>query len=352
MIKHFYTGSYSVKDEKGIRLFALDTETGALTEKSGFCGVENPSYIILDKAKKHLYALSELSDNTGALYAFDIAASGDLTPVNCVPTSGGQVCYLTLSPDEKYLACAGYQTGTVDMYALNPDGSIGNKVFADKHTGKGKVEGRQDEPHAHHVFFPRGQSHNFYICDLGTDKVYHYELEEDGGVILYPLIDIPAGDGPRHIIQSPTDENIIYLVCEISFTLHTLRLCGEGAKIISTVSTLPNGLYAFGGAGAIRLSDDGKYLYVSNRVIEPDAGHNSVVRFEIDQNTLLPTNPVFTKTGVKMPRDINIFGDIAVIGSQTEHKLLTRRIKKDGVIAEENLCELDVKAPSCITNLI
>ncbi|MDD6266011.1 MAG: beta-propeller fold lactonase family protein [Clostridia bacterium] len=345
MKKYFYTGSYSSSEENAINLISLDMKSGRMQKEKGFSQIENPSYLAINKQNDRLYALSEC-DGYGEITAYNINSEGELTKINSVKTKGGQLCHITLNPSETLICVAGYESGTVDIFFLDETRGIGEKFFSDVHFGNGKIEGRQDCPHCHFVFFPKNRDNTFYVTDLGTDELYRYEIDKDI-VRIKSKLKIPDADGPRHIVQSGVNEDIIYLVCEISFKIHTIRMHEDGDEIIDTVSTVEDGAEYYGGAGAIRISKDNKYLYVSNRVITPDSGLDSIARFSFDEN-LLPVNKKITKSGHHMPRDFYIFDDILVSASQTDDKLVSYGLNADNGEIKNKLSEIKLKHPVCI----
>ena len=66
----------------------------------------------------------------------------------------------------KILFVANYGNGTVASFALNPDGSIGQKTGFDQHTGKGPNAERQEGPHAHAVVLSP-DNRFLFVPDLG-----------------------------------------------------------------------------------------------------------------------------------------------------------------------------------------
>ena len=106
--------------------------------------------------------------------------------------------------------------------------------------------------------------------------------------------------GPRHIRFSP-DGQYAYLLGELSSLLSVLKYNSEDGSFehVQTAPTIPSDWTAHNGAAAIRISKDGRFIYVSNR------GNNSVAVFkttnlgsEIERIQLISTEGEF-------PRDMN-----------------------------------------------
>ncbi len=92
-----YVGTYtgepgSGSNGEGIYRFAMNAETGALTERTLAAKSNNPSWIAIHPSKRYLYAVNEVSDfhgNSGSVSAFAIEReSGDLTALNVVSSEG------------------------------------------------------------------------------------------------------------------------------------------------------------------------------------------------------------------------------------------------------------------------
>ena len=83
----------------GIATFRFDEESGRMTFSSSYDGIDNPSFIALDAAGRHLYACTEWAGrNEGLVAALDIdPEDGSLSYINMQPTLGSIACHV--SPD-------------------------------------------------------------------------------------------------------------------------------------------------------------------------------------------------------------------------------------------------------------
>src|SRR5262245_34992004 len=82
-----YFGTYTDGKSKGIYLYELNTETGAMTSKGLVAEAVNPSFVAIHPNRKFLYAVSEVADTggkkTGAVAAFAIdGETGNLKELN------------------------------------------------------------------------------------------------------------------------------------------------------------------------------------------------------------------------------------------------------------------------------
>src|ERR1700730_11593518 len=115
-----YTGGYNAR---GISVFHIDTTTNALTLVSIVAPVSSPSFIVLDAAKKFLYSGNE--SGAGSASAFSVnSQTGALQFLNSVGASG-QPAHVIIHPNGKFLLTANYTGGTVAVFPIMGDGSLG-----------------------------------------------------------------------------------------------------------------------------------------------------------------------------------------------------------------------------------
>lgn len=286
---HFFAIS-SDGESGGIYDVTLDTETGAMTS-SLRTRCPHLNYLIHDPARKMFYgSISRFAaDGTGGLAVFD----ADCKLLRSVPTDGKNTCHLTLSPDGKFLYTAQYGDGSISEFPLDDAGEPGApRIFRQR--GKGDAPDRQSEPHAHFAgFSPEGD--RLLTVDLGLDSVFIYPWQEGAGITGEPAaVQVPAGDGPRHLIFSAAGDRF-FTANELGSTASTFAWQDGGAELLETVTTLVQTPVMQSWPGAIRLSPDGKYLLISNR------GDDSIAAFEVmsDGLKLIRT----TGCGGHWPRD-------------------------------------------------
>ncbi|MBV8627812.1 MAG: lactonase family protein [Paraburkholderia sp.] len=352
MIVGTYTGGRS----EGIYVYRFDTKTGEATPVSSTKTV-NPSYLVVSADRRHVYAVNELPGDNGpagqrggiSAFSFD-PASGQLTFLNKVSAEGNDPCYLSLSPDGKYLTTANYSVaadpgGSFAVFPLQADGQVGNAVLTVHHEGSGPVKGRQDGAHVHStVFSPDGRY--LFAQDLGTDRLYAYHFTPDGSRAVVGPADtrdtsMPAGSGPRHLVFGP-DGKHAYLTSELTAMISTLRYDdGELTPVQSLPLTEP-GFKGEVGAAAVHLSPDGRFLYATNR---GDA--NEIVIFSID-----PANGHLTLVGRQSslgqaPREFAIdpTGQWLIVGNQnSDTAYVFRRDQQTGLLAPDPK-RIDIGSP-------
>ena len=300
-----YIGTYTAGEGKGILAFDFSEKDGSLTAVPGSpFFLENASYLTASADGRFLYAVIENETYCGrngggvAVFAVD-RPTGSLRLINTQPTAGRAPCHLSADSRNEYLLAANYNEGTLSVFPLAPDGSIRPRSSVETHTGCGADPERQEQAHAHFVrFTPDGR----FVCsvDLGIDAVQFYALDRaNGRLVEQPdrRVDLAPGAGPRHLAIGP--KGFAYIVTELSSQVAVARFTEDDRmEIVDTVSALPAGFAGRSACAAIRLSPDGRFLYVSNR------GHDSIAVFAVDGGTGRLTPVEWVPSGGKFPRDI------------------------------------------------
>ena len=125
-----YVGTYTSGESEGIYVCRMDPGTGALSRSSVTGGIKNPSFLAIAPGGRHLYAVSEIGDvqgpPQGGVSAFAIdARPGGLTLLNHQPSQGNGPCHLSVDATGRYVLVANYQSGSVGMLPIQPDGRLG-----------------------------------------------------------------------------------------------------------------------------------------------------------------------------------------------------------------------------------
>ena len=349
-------GTYTGPKSEGIYVYRFDTKSGDATQVSS-AKTDNPSYVIASRDGRYVYSVNEQPGDNGpaeqrggiSAFSFD-AKSGQLTFLNRVSSDGNDPCYLSISPDGKYLTTANYSVaanpgGSFAVFPLQPDGHVGPSVLTVHHDGGGPVKGRQDNAHVHStVFSPDGKY--LFAQDLGTDKLYSYRYTPDGSRGLFGptekrYTDVKAGSGPRHLVFG-ADGKYAYLTSELSATVTVFAYDDGKLTQLQVVPMSKPGFKGTVGAAAIHLSPDGRFLYASNR---GDA--NEIVIYAVD-----PTNGHIREVGRqsslgKSPREFSIdpTGHWLIVGNQlSDTAYVFRRDPQSGLL-EANPKRIDIGSP-------
>ncbi|AOJ69556.1 3-carboxymuconate cyclase [Burkholderia sp. MSMB617WGS] len=272
-------GTYTGSGSEGIYVYRFDTGSGGMTPVSS-AKAENPSYLVASRDGRHVYAVNELPGDAGpasvrgGVSAFDFdAKTGALTFVNRVSAQGNDPCYLSLSPDGKYLVAANYSVasdpgGSFSVFPVEATGALGAAVLNVHHEGTGPVKGRQDGAHVHStVFSPDGRY--LFVQDLGADKIFSYRYTPDGSRGLIGPTDMrytlaKPGSGPRHLVFS-ANGRFAYVTNELNASVGVYRYDDGRLAHVETVPMTAPGFAGKVGGGALHLSPDGRFLYATNR---------------------------------------------------------------------------------------
>lgn len=266
---YMLVGSYGPADQEGIKVYKFNQAIGEGQYVSGVKGISNPSYQTVSKDGKRVYSVGEDDGGTASAHTltFD-AATGTLTLINSQPTQGAAPCHIALSPEEDYVVTANYNGSNISLFPLDGKGRLkpGQTIGFE---GSGPDKERQAIPHLHFVYFTPD---NRYLLanDLGTDRIHSFPLNTRQKGSNTPLVDrqrasdilLAPGSGPRHAVFS-ADGRFAYLITELSGEVMAFTYDGDSLRLMQTIQA--DTLDARGSAD-IHLSQDGRFLYASNRL--------------------------------------------------------------------------------------
>jgi 6-phosphogluconolactonase len=303
-----YVGTYTRPPSKGIYAYTFHSATGKTTPIGLVAETENPSFLTVHPNQRFLYAVNELSQYegkpTGSVTAFAIdPTSHSLKFLNRVSSGGSGPCHLVVDKTGKWLFVANYNSGSVAVFPIREDGSLGAQSAFFQHAGSSVNKERQTGPHAH-VTALSPDSRFLLVADLGLDEVFSYRVDPAKGGLAPnkpPFVKIAPGSGPRHIAFRP-DAKFVYAINEMLSTITAFRYNGSrgSLKEIQTVSTLPKDFTGNSTTAEISVHPNGKFLYGSNR------GDDSIVVFQIDPGRGTLTFVDRTPTQGKTPRNFAI----------------------------------------------
>lgn len=334
-------GTYTGEGSDGIYSLTFNTETGELTNKTLVATSENPSYLTISKDKKFVYCVNETDSGKVTSFAWD-HADNKLNQLSQQSSLGSSPCYVDVNDDETIVALANYMTGNLVTYHINQEGIMENSPVTYQHKGSGPNAGRQEGPHAHcSVFDP--SNHFLYCVDLGIDQIIKYPVVNNQVKEGTPAITLKGGTGPRHLVFHP-NQKYAYVVSELSSTVISMKIDNDGTfEMINEVSALPEGYTEITYCADIHTSDDGNFLYVSNR------GHNSIAIFSISEDgslTKLATEP----TGGEWPRNFTLSpdGNFLLVANQNTHNVVSFKVDKTTGLLTKTGFEVSVSKPVCL----
>lgn len=280
---------------RGIHLFRVDRESGALAADGIFEMGTSPSCLVVNAAGDRLYSANETDrvgeSGEGSISSFAIdRRSGKLSLLNTVPSGGAGPTYVAIHPSGRFLLVANYFGGSVAVLPILPDGSLGeaSDVKVDEGTiGPTKAANAapgsfafsgHDRTHAHMIEADRSGRFVLHV-DLGLDQILVWKFDADRGLLAPndpPHVALPPGDGPRHFDFHPNGR-WLYSIQEEGSTVVLFDYDGGSGRLSErqTLSTLPPGYAGSNFCSGIHVSADGRFLYAGNRL------HDSIAIFSV-----------------------------------------------------------------------
>jgi 6-phosphogluconolactonase (cycloisomerase 2 family) len=280
---------------RGIHLFRVERETGALTPAGVHEMGTSPSHLAVNAARTRLYSANETDrvgkDKEGTVSAFAIGRDdGKLKLLNTVRSGGAGPTYLSIHPSGRFVLVANYFGGSIAVLPILDDGGLGEATDVKAPTGKVgpttathaakgsfAISGH-DRTHAHMIQAdPAGR---FVLhADLGLDRILVWKFDDSKGTLTAndpPAVALPPGDGPRHFHFHPNGR-WLYSIQEEGSTVVRFDYDATTGRLTSrqTVSTLPAGFAGSNFCSEILVSADGRFVYAGNRL------HDSIAIFSL-----------------------------------------------------------------------
>ncbi|MDA7921899.1 lactonase family protein [Verrucomicrobiales bacterium] len=282
---------------RGIHLFKVDRSTGKMTPAGLHEMGTSPSALAFNADKTILYSANETERigeaEAGSVSAFSIdAGSGALTLINSVSSVGKGPAHLSLHPSGKFVLVANYFGGSVAVLPIKPDGSLGDATDSKQDQGNVGPTKATHAPPGSFAFSGHDQVHAHMIesdpsgrfvlhVDLGQDRIYIWKFDVTKGTLTandQPFVSLPPGDGPRHFHFHPNGK-WLYSLQEEGSTIVLFDYDSGNGHLTErqTISSLPTGYAGSNFCSGIMLSEDGRFVYVGNRL------HDSLGIFSVGE---------------------------------------------------------------------
>lgn len=313
-------GGYTSHDSKGIYTANVEKKEDdiKLVDVKNIVEIDRPTYFQL--VGDLLFTIIQNGDQSGiATYRIK---DGKAKQLDTYFHEGAAPCYISVDSQKHLVFTANYHLATINVFSYDENGKL-TFITNDTHEGHGP-RAEQDQAHPH--FFDETPTGNLVSCDLGIDAVDFYKLDGDKLKHL-ARYQMENGFGTRHLVFSP-DGKTMYIVGELSSQVNVARLNENTWKFedVATYKTIPDDFSDHNGAAAIRISKDGKFIYISNR------GHDSITVFKVLDDGKLELVQRISVFG-SFPRDFNWDKDekyLVVANQNTNNATLYRRNSETG----------------------
>lgn len=340
-----FVGTYTNTGSKGIYKFTLDENKAEIQNIECAAELGSPTYLAISKNNEYLYSVIK-NDNSGGIASYKIdKLNNKLKFLNSKLSTGKPPCHIILNSENNYVFSGNYHKAELIAYPIDEYGSLKEPSHKILHIGSGPNKSRQDSAHIHFVNFTPDNKF-LYTVDLGMDMLSIYRVvsgkfieQADKNLCLKP------GCGPRHMTFH-SKGNFAYIISELSSEIIALSYNSSLGtfKEIQYISTLPSDCSVENTGGTIHISQDGNFLYVSNR------GHNSITVFRIDEISGKLEFIENTKLKGKTPRDFSLSpsSNFLVTANQDTNNIELYSVHKEtGTLDFLNISEY-IPTPVCI----
>jgi 6-phosphogluconolactonase len=343
----YLIGTYTEAKSQGIELLSFDQNNMVLNSKVVAGAIKDPTFVIANRSRTHIYAVESIPNGKLRTYGFN-QDQQTLELLGETDSLGNHPCYIALNNSERLLAVANYDSGNFSIYEVDSLGGLHFKQSV-QHSGKSIDKQRQNSAHVHSmIFHPNGKQ--LLVADLGTDKIHIYDLDYSKAAPVTQAtpthFNLAAGSGPRHMVMHPNGK-LLYLVHELTGEVGVYLYENGQIRHANTYSLTTAEFKGHVQAAEIRLSADGKFIYVSNR---GSANDLSVFQADLEGGLSLIQQ---ISTGGRTPRNFNLSpdGHFLLVANQDSDEI--RLFKRDLVTGRlsKTSAKVTIKKPAYIFSL-
>jgi 6-phosphogluconolactonase len=324
-LDHLYVGC---RDATGtIQHYRISSATGAVSLVDAAFANAAVSNTAMDECEDFLYVAHT---DTGRISTFTRdQRSGTLTLDSAVPVPGSpdpasNPATQTLEIDHtgRFLLAANYTANTALVYALEPDGRVGDLV-----------ETREDGLNAHQTLL-NARNQFALVPYLGSNTIAVYRFDQRTGALAPHapfLTTLPTPtSGPRHVAFHP-NASWFYVISESAGVVDLFNFDNRRGTLAheQTVSSLPADFNGAARSGSeIEIDAAGKFLYVSNRLDQVANGILGVYAIDRRAGTLTPIQ--FEGSRGVTPRQFSLSpaGDLLVVGNQGSNNMSVFKVNQ------------------------
>ncbi|HVZ19313.1 MAG TPA: lactonase family protein [Terriglobales bacterium] len=347
-----FVGTYTGPKSKGIYVFHFDPETGKFMQPELAAVTENPSFLALDPKNHFLYAVNETENykggSSGAVSVFSLdPATAKLGFEQQVSSLGADPAYIAVDHSGKNVLVANYTSGSVAVFPIKSDGTLGEHSALDQHSGSSVDPERQKGPHAHSIQLTN--DNRFAMsADLGLDKIIVHRFDAAHGTLKsnvgQPFLTVTPGSGPRHIAFDRSGK-FAYVLTEMGTTVTVFSLDPKtGAmKELQTIPAVEKRDPANTGA-EIAIDPSGHFLYASIR------GVDVITQFAVDPNSGKLTLVERVPSVAKEPRFFTLdpTGHWMLVAGQKSDDIVLFKVDQTSGKLTPTGKKLEIGAPVCL----
>ena len=269
----------SIGGDSSLEVYRLNEKNGDLTKLQKIIASGRTGNSVFSHDGKYLYTSIRSKDKIG-LDTFEVLSDGQLKHIHFAKTPEG--CgYITLDQTGEYLLASHYTPGKVSIYRII------NGVCHDK-----VVQIIDTDERAHCILVDQNNQYA-YVPHTSPNKIYQYQFTKEGLVPLkQPFANGPDTKNkyhePRHICFHPK-KKVLYSSNERGGGLSSWKINSKGElSLWQTFSTLPDRSNWNSAASDVKITPNGKFIYVANRYGRKNKDpkpKDSIASFLIDPNT-------------------------------------------------------------------
>ena len=328
---NYLVGTYTDSESQGINVVQFNEESKAISVQKVVSGIENPSYVIANKAKTIVVSVEETASKDGGKvtsYSYD-SNSNTFTKLSSFFTKGDHPCTVAFSPKEDFIVVGNYSGGNLSVFPIDKKGNLSESVNSIQFEGQSSNLERQEKPHVHCIVF-HPKENKMLVADLGRDVIEIIPFDENSKAFLQNdksvAVKVVAGSGPRHLVWNNAGTRL-YVTFELTNEVGVFDYRNNQLIPVQTIALTKE--KTSGSTAELRLSNDEKFLYASVRGVD-----NHIVVMKIADDKLEKIQTILTE---RTPRNFIISENqkYVLVASQGSNLIsVFDRNKKTGLLTK------------------
>lgn len=283
-------GTHIKDEEKGLYFCQFNENTGKFTNKKKYLNIYGSSVVsqVLIDDYVLTCGVGSSDNNLSSIYT-------QTYTIKQFSSEGARPCYVSVSPNRKFLFTANIGGGSVSSFSFNKN--TGEICFISKVEIPAK--GKAFKPHA---AVPSPDGRFLFVPDIAGSRINKISISSDGKLRYNTDIDSKKFKGPRHFCFDKEGKTA-YLVNQTGEAVTIFRYHAENGDLeeIGHEQSLPDDMLDINNhISEIKIHPSGKFVYVANR------GHDSLTLYERDTQSGLLKFKECTPSQGKAPWSFDI----------------------------------------------